>query len=76
MRDNLKLTIIQIQPDFKFEINGTQVTDLYVPEIDKTVPIVAAYECIRECVREMQRKIADTGQGDSCRSGYWDGGIA
>lgn len=58
----LQLTILQMQPEFKFEINATQVTKLNTPEIDKTVPIVAAYDFIREQVRIMQRKIATEGK--------------
>lgn len=59
--ENLELTVQELHPKFRFELNGMRVTDLYAVEIDKIVPIVAAHESVRLKVRESQRQIANTG---------------
>ncbi|GAB5492370.1 MAG: (d)CMP kinase [Phototrophicaceae bacterium] len=59
--ENLELTVQDLHPKFRFELNGMRVTDLYAVEIDKIVPIVAAHESVRLKVRESQRQIANAG---------------
>ena len=59
--ENLELTVQELHPKFRFELNGVRVTDLYAVEIDRIVPIVASYEMIRLKVRDIQRKIANEG---------------
>lgn len=59
--ENLEVTVQQLRPIFTFELNQTQVTDLYTVQIDKVVPIIAAYKAIRLKVREIQRTIAKEG---------------
>lgn len=59
--ENLELTVQELHPKFRFELNGMRVTDLYAVEIDKIVPIVATHESVRLKVRESQRQIANTG---------------
>lgn len=59
---NLSLEIERLQPTFHFTLNGKKVTKLNTLQIDKLVPIIAAYPFVREKVREMQRTIAAQGQ--------------
>ncbi|MDQ7027980.1 MAG: (d)CMP kinase, partial [Anaerolineae bacterium] len=60
--ETLTLTIKKLRPRFQFEINGKKVSKLNSLQIDKLVPIIAAYPFIREKVRAMQREIAAQGQ--------------
>lgn len=65
--NTLSIQVEQLRPDFKFTLNETKVSDLYNIMIDKVVPKIAAYPCIREKVREIQRHIAQ--QGDIILAG-------
>jgi CMP/dCMP kinase len=58
---SLSIEVHQLQPSFNFQINGQTLDNLNTPEIDRAVPIIAAYHLVREKVRFMQRQIAARG---------------
>lgn len=59
--DKLTLSLIRVHPRLQFEVNGRKVRKLNTRQIDKVVPIIAAYPFIREKVRETQRALARQG---------------
>lgn len=65
--ETLTIEVEQLQPTFRFQINGAKVRKLNTLQMDKVVPTIAAYRCIRECVRRVQRQIAT--QGDVILAG-------
>ena len=59
--ERLTLSLIRLHPRLQFEVNGRKVRKLNTRQIDKVVPIIAAYSFIRERVRETQRMLAQQG---------------
>jgi cytidylate kinase len=59
--ETLALSLTRLHPRLQFEVNGRKVRKLNTRQIDKVVPVIAAYPSIREKVRETQRALAKQG---------------
>jgi cytidylate kinase len=57
----LNLSLTRVQPRLQFEVNGRKIRKLNTRQIDKVVPVIAAYPFVREKVRETQRALAAQG---------------